>query len=557
VIDEAGHVIAFLDYPWDWQRGSAHAKIGTNNFATLAIATKPFTAEEVKGWKLAQIGGKSATNVAFSYPEQRKRCVATWEGILAKAMNVVVPEPLVNNVWKNLIIQNFSLIRGDRMNYSAGNQYEKMYAAESSDSAIPLMLWGYEEDMRRVMLPILDLVDRRLTNHFASHKLDDICRYYWQTRDAEFITSIRPHWQKELNWILTQRGGEYGLLPKDNYCTDIEKPVYSFSSNAKCWAALRDLAPVLEAIEDRETAQRVREAAVTYKKDILAAVDKNVRYETIPPFVPCALFYDEGLHDPITETRIGSYWDLVANYIIGSGIFAGTERELWVPKYFETHGGLCMGLTRSAAANHSFWTGKNRTNPLYGMRYVVDCLRRDDVDRALVNFYGMIAHGMTRNTFIGAEGTAIHPLDQGGRFFYCPPNSSSNGEWLMTFRNMLVQDFDLDGDGRPETLRLAFATPRRWLENGKSITVDRAPTAFGPVSLKMESHLNDGEIIATVDLPSRNPVDKIFLRARVPGGWKVISAQAGDKTFNVDDRGTVELTELKGKQSVQFKVSRP
>ena len=40
-------------------------------------------------------------------------------------------------------------------------------------------------------------------------------------------------------------------------------------------------------------------------------------------------------------------------------------------------------------------------------------------------------------------------------------------------RYLLVQDYDLDDDGRAETLRLCFATPRRWLEDGKQIDVER------------------------------------------------------------------------------------
>src|SRR5204863_9758156 len=164
----------------------------------------------------------------------------------------------------------------------------------------------------------------------------------------------------------------------------------------------------------------------------------------------------------------------------------------------------------------TFWTGKHRTNPLYGMRYILDTLRRDDPERALVSFYGMLAHGMTRNTFIGAEGTSLEPLDEGGRFFFCPPNSSSNGQWLAVLRHLLVQDWDLDEDGKPETLRLLFGTPRRWLEDGKSITVERAPTAFGPVSMRMESKLGQGEVVAEVGLPTRNAAKTILLRARVP-----------------------------------------
>jgi hypothetical protein len=268
-----------------------------------------------------------------------------------------------------------------------------------------------------------------------------------------------------------------------------------------------------------------------------------------------AFFHTEDIHDPITETRLGSYWDLVANYVIGSRLFVGSDRELWLPRYFETRGGLCMGLTRSAATNHTFWTGKNRTNPLYGMRYILDTLRRDDVERALVSFYGMLAHGMTRNTFIGAEGTSLEPLDEGGRFFFCPPNSSSNGQWLAVLRYLLVQDWDLDEDGEPETLRLLFATPRRWLEDGKTITVERAPTAFGPVSIRVRSKLSQGEVVAEVDLPHRNIPEHTLLRIRVPEGWKVASAQVGAERLDLDDKGTVDLSMLRGKQTIRFQIA--
>jgi hypothetical protein len=547
VTDDQGQLLARLDKSWNWDRNAAHAKISTTNSATLVIFTKPLSAEAVES--------NLISSSMFDYSLQRQKCVDTWKQILSQGMDVETPEPLVNNAWKNLIIQNFTITKDDNLYYSTGNQYEKMYGAETSDAAVPLMGWGYEADMHRFLPVILNLVDKRLTNHFAGHKLDTLCRFYWQTRDAASVKSLRPRWQVELDWILNHRGGEYGLLPKDNYCTDIEQPVYSFSSNAKCWAALRDIIPVLEAIGDHDTAKRVTEIAPKYKQDILAALEKNIRYETQPPFIPVALFYDEGLHDPITETRIGSYWDLVANYVIGSRIFVGSERETWVPQYLETHGGLCMGLTRSAATNHTFWTGKHRTNPLYGKRYIIDTLRRDDPERALVSFYGMLAHGMTRNTFIGAEGTSLQPLDEGGRFMYCPPNTASNGQWLWTLRHLLVQDFDINEDGKPETLRLLFATPKRWLEDGKIIKVKRAPTSFGPVSISVQSRLSRGEVLAQVDLPVRNQSDKTLLRIRLPEGWKILSAQAVTQTFKADDTGTIDISSLKGKQSILFRVT--
>src|ERR1043165_999027 len=563
VSDDQGHVLAHFDKNWTWERQGAHAKVGTNKVATLAIMTKPLgSAGQEKGNRKQGTGvGKASQKLlasfptAWNYDDERTKCVESWNKVLAGGMKVDAPEPLVNNAWRHLLIQNFELINGDSMRYSSGNQYDKLYEAEGSDAMMAMMLWGFEADTRRLIPPLLDFTRKGLEFHQAGHKLEDICRYYWQTRDAVFVQAMRPRWEKEVERIEASRTNQYGLFPKEQYCGDIATPVYSLNSNAKCWAALRDLVPVLDEIGQGPEAERVAKVAAEFRKNILAALDQSISRQTDPPFVPIAFFGDEEPHDPITHTRIGGYWNLMANYIIGTRIL-GRDREEWLPHYLENHGGLCMGLTRSGAIRHTFWTGIPRTNPLYGLRYVIDALRRDDPERALVNFYGMLAHGFTRNTFVGAEGCALTPLDAGGRIFYCPPNSASNAEWLWVLRHLMVQDFDLDDDGRPDTLRLCFATPRRWLEDGKTIKVERAPTAFGPVSLSVQSKLSQGEVVAEIDLPQRNQPKQTLLRARVPDGWKVVSAEAGQAKLKTDDRGTVDISSLKGTVRGRFQVTR-
>jgi hypothetical protein len=71
----------------------------------------------------------------------------------------------------------------------------------------------------------------------------------------------------------------------------------------------------------------------------------------------------------------------------------------------------------------------------------------------------------------------------------------------------------------------------------------------------MTSHLKKGEIIAEVTAPPRSPA-KMLLRARVPDGWKVISAKIGDKPLAVDSKGTADITGTKGKFKVLFTVQR-
>lgn len=544
IIDAGGKPVVWADRAWKWERDGLHAALQPGKTATLAIATQP------PGDGVLAFDGSS-------YTRHRAITLQTWKEIVARAMQVDVPEPRINHAWRNLLVQNFMLRSDDRMLYSAGNQYEALYEAEGSDAALAMMNWGYEEEAKRMFVPLLDFLRKGLEHHQAGLKLHDVVRCWWQTRDKDWLTAMRPRWETELNRLLNNRTGPDGLLPKERYCGDIATPVHSLSVESKAWRALRDLPPMLRAIGDEGLAARVARAEGELKPRLMDVVTRSMRQETTPPFIPNALLADEHLHDPITATRIGSYWNLVINFTIGSRIFPpGSKQERWIPEYLEEHGGLCMGMVRAGGTAHGFWTGPERINPLYGTRYVVDTLRRDDPERALVSFYGMLAQGFTRNTLVAGEGCTLTPVDEGGRFFYCPPNSTGNAHFLTMLRSLLVQDFDLDDDGEPETLRLLYGTSRRWLDDGKSLQVDRAPTAFGPVSVRIESHLKAGELRATVDLPTRNEPRRTWLRARVPEGWHVTAATIGDQSLRVDEQGTVDLTGQRGTAVVKFAVKR-
>ena len=233
--------------------------------------------------------------------------------------------------------------------------------------------------------------------------------------------------------------------------------------------------------------------------------------------------------------------------------YSDSEREAWPLRYLEAHGGICMGMIRFAQHSQLF-ANEDGLDDLYGLRYVDALLRRDEPERALTSFYGKLAQGMTRDTFLSAEGTSLRPLDAFGRPMYLPPNCSGNALFLWTLRSLLVQDYDLDNDGTPESLRLLFATPRHWLEDGKTIRVERAPTAFGEVSLRVESKLARGEVLAQIHLPERNPARQSWLRLRLPEGWKIQSARVEGRTLSVDDDGTMALSGLTARHTIRCQV---
>ncbi len=534
-----------FDEKWVWNkyRTTLMAFLNKGESATIAVFTK-----EMEGSPFPK------QLDAAAYFSQRELCAKTWNELLARGMNVVTPEAVVNNAWRATLIANYMMMSGDNMRYSAGNQYARLYIGEGGDATRALALWGQSEDAKRVMVPIFAFTRKGLEFHQAAFKLQMMCHIYALTRDKQWVLDHRAAWEKELGVILAGREKDTGMLPREKYCGDIDTKVYSLNSNSNCWRALRDMSILLDDVGEKERGAQVGTTAAEYRKVILDAIEKAKKREVTPPMVPVALSGEEEVHDPIDATRIGGYWNLMINYIVGSGVFpynSSTATE--VLQYLQTKGGLCMGMTR-VSYGKSFWVGTQKINDLYGMRYALVLLQRDEADRALVSFYGKLAQGTTRDTFIDGEASSIGAVDKWGRQFYLPPNSAANASYLQQLRYLLVQDYDLDDHGRAETLRLCFATPRAWLAEGKVISVTKAPTAFGVVSFVVKSEIGKGVVTAEIDLPERK-AEKIVLKLRVPEGLKIQSATVGGAARKVEGE-VIDLSGLSGHVSVVAKAGK-
>ena len=544
VLDTDGNAVVAFGPAWKWDAaGILTAVLPRGSAASLAIFTKPI------------LPTAKAAITPGAYEREKAACAKTWQSLINRAMQVQTPEPIVNNAWRSLIVGNFMLLKGDAMCYSNGNQYEKLYVNEGGDAIRSLELWGYKDECRRMIVPILDYKREGLLFHQAGLKLQMLSNYYRLTGDAAFLRQQRDRWMIQVNRIIEGREPGSGLFPKEQYCGDIATPVYSLNSNSNAWRGIRDFSAVLDEIGETDQAKRCADTANAFRPAILAAVEKSVRRDVDPPFVPIALFGDEQPYDSLTATRLGGYYDLMAPLVLGSGVL-GVNSELTsdMLDYFHQRGGICMGMVRVHPQNVMYKV-KQGVDDLYSMRYVLALLQRDEVDRALVSFYGKLAQGFTRETFIDGESSALVADDSLGRAMYLPPNSAANGFFLTMLRYLLVQDWDSNDDGRPDTLRLAFATPRSWLADGKSIKVQNAPTAFGEVSYSIASHLSKGEVIADVKAPPRAPT-RTLLRVRLPRGWKITSARVGEKSMRVDESGAVDISPMRGAFRARFNVAK-
>jgi hypothetical protein len=541
--DEKGSILLAFDGRWRWDAAgrSLQARFEGTDSAVLAVYTKP-ASQPVEPLTPA------------AYDVHRRACANAWNDLLARGVRLETPEPIVNSAWRSMIIGNYMIAVGDRMHYSAGNAYDHLYEGECGDATRSLLLFGFFEDARKMVGPLLDFQRQATRFHVCGHKLQLLSYYYWITRDADYMKEKEAVWKGVIDFILKNREPLTGLMPKDRYAGDIAEQVYSTNSSANSWCGLRNIAAVMDELGEKDEAKRLLGTAAEFRKAILAAVEKSECRDTKPPFIPMALLADEKPYDPLCATRKGSYYDLIAPYVIGSGVFGyGSQREDWLIGYLQQHGGIAMGMIRCEPHQGQF-NGQPGVNVLYGLRYILALLRRDDRERALVGFYGQLAQGMTRDTFIGGEGSRFVHGDKYGRSFYLPPNSASNAMFLITLRYLLVQDWDLNDDGKPDTLRLLYGVPRRWLKDGATFQVVRAPTMFGEVSMEVASRLGAGEVTVRMVAPPRAP-ERMFLRLPLPSGFAVKGAAVNGEAVPLVSDGAVDLTGRRGALTIRFTVT--
>ncbi len=532
------------NWRWDPTGRTLATSIGLNDQAVLAVCTAA----------LPKPPADSPVLSADEYGKQRDQCVAAWRDLLGKGSTLETPEAVVNHAWRATMAANFTVVTGNTVNYSAGNAYLHEYITEGSRTVGAFMLFGFIDPSRPMLL---SLMDHQIPKHkyaVTGWKLRTLAHYYWLTRDARFIQENRHRWEPLVKLIVDDLDPKTGLTPKDYYASDIHKPVWNLKTNGNCWCGLRSMAAVLRDMGEPDP--QLEKRTQQYRQAIFAAVDKSVYRDFDPPFIPNALLDNvEKPYQSLTESCTGSYWCLVANDMLGSGVFdAQPQKAAWVLDTLQQRGGLCMGMLRFDQHSKLF-ANERGVDDNYTTGYVLHVLRHDDADRGLVSFYGKLAQGFTRDTFVGGEGTSLDALDKYGRPMYLPPCTAGNAFFLWTLRNLMVQDWDTDDDGQPDTLRLLYAVPRPWLRDGAAIKFKDAPTAFGKMSLQTESKLDQGELIVRITMPPRQP-KATLLRARVPEGWQPTSATVDGTSLSVDDTGAVNLSGRAGQITVRFQLRK-
>ncbi|MHC4726071.1 MAG: hypothetical protein ACYS17_02495 [Planctomycetota bacterium] len=393
-----------------------------------------------------------------------------------------------------------------------------------------------------------------------------LIEHYRLTGDTEWFKASASRLKANAEWMLRQRRVVSSMVPGGDrlLCKGLQPALQVtpdsgglwmqfYECEAYYWVSVAHLAEALATIDPAEGARLMAEAEA-YRKDLRAAVERSIALS------------------PVVPVRDGTFHSVIpfACYVRGLGTGAwgwmrdGSGRHVG-PLYWETvqsaaalisparllpsddvrvQGYLDVLEDRLLLENHNVGTRCKGDWFLAGWQYQGGLERTsnmhlagDDIPVFLRSFMNCYAVDI-----IPTSGYIFREHAVGG-----PPDKIyEEAAFLERFRNLLVME-----DG--QNLWLARATPRVWLEQGKKISVKNAPTHFGTVDYEITSDVDNGKIIATVKMPSRDSQKEVWLRLRHPRSAPIKSVTANGKDRKDFDaaKEVVRLAGLKGSVTVQ------
>lgn len=396
-----------------------------------------------------------------------------------------------------------------------------------------------------------------------------LCEHYRLTGDREWLRAAAPRMLANARWILRRRdllrsivpGGERlwskGLQPAhvvtpDSMCMHMQ----FYETEAYDWLAAREMARLLVEIDPTEAARLAAEAEA-YRRDLLAAVERSVEltpvvavrdgtYHSFTPFAPYVRGFASGAWGwRRCQGHVGAlYWDTVQSadpLISPAGLLPADDPRV--------QGHLDVLEDRLLLENHKLrdrtagydperdWFAHASWQYQCGLeRHANIHLAADDVPCFLRTWLNQCAVDIMPGEYTFREHTTGGP----------PDKLFEESAFLERFRMALVMEQD-------DTLWLARATPREWLDQGQRIAVRNAPTWFGPVSYELTSDVDRGTIRAQLTLPSRNPPGEVRLRLRHPGSAPMRSVEVNGKAWSeFDSQGEyIRLSGLTGEVPVE------
>ena len=482
----------------------------------------------------------------ISFEKEVQRVLNYWQRRLAQGMQISVPDKAVNNFYKANLWHN--VITTDRdpetgfYNQGVATVRYRVFANETVMIARSMDMRGEHLEAERFLEPMLHyqghepLKGRFSTRDGVFHSAGDythgeyamnhgfvlwgVADHYLLSRDKAYLDRVAPQLIKGCDFLISERAttmgqpGEHrslihGLSPASSL-EDVVEYQYWFTTNAYFYLGMKRVAEALADIEHPES-QRIATEAERYRRDIETSIRETTTMSAVVPL-------RDGNYIPYVPSRVYQWRHLTEGWIreaLYCSLHLATAEVLpyddplitWMLDDLEDNIFFSWqsGYNVSDYEQSWFERGAVTLQPCL-LDTTIVYMARDEIAAALRSFWNTYALLIYPDAQCFAEWARRFGV--GGGPVY---KTSDESRFVMWLRQLLVWE---NGDW----LWFGRATPREWLEDGKTIRIERAQTKFGTAGMVIRSEVNKGRIYAEVSLPKRNPPAEIWLRLRHPQG---------------------------------------
>jgi hypothetical protein len=506
---------------------------------------KPMPQEEMA--ILLQPGGKIALDIRFphrplireragalidqSFEAHYQACRSFWREKSGRGAQVSLPDSAVEQRLKagllHLDILTLGMAREGPLATPVG-----WYAPIGSESSPIIQAYdalGYQELAERA---IQFFLNRQRKDGFIQtclgYQLETgpilwtIGEHFRYTRDVPWARQIQPNVLKACRYLLDWRrrnmkeelrGKGYGML--EGKVADPQDFYHSFMLNALSYVGLKRAVEMYADI-DAQAFMEVKQELAPYLADIRDSYARNVARSPvvplgdgtwIPSFSPWAEYAG-----PVSLYADGGSW--LSHYMFASRDSLIGALYLGIGEVLDPNEQLAEWLLY---AHQELMTHRNAgfSQPYY-CRHDWLHLKRGEVSQYLKTYYNQLTSLQDRETYTFWEhyvgvGESQHKTHEEG--------------WFLMQTRWMLWDEDCDAG----TLRLLPMVPRGWLESGKTLTLEKCRSYFGPFSLDVRVSNPIGQVKATVQLhgPVKHHPKVITLRLPHPSGRRPSGVQGG------------------------------
>ncbi len=460
-----------------------------------------------------------------SFNEKLSECRNFWQTKLSRAAQIKLPEKRIEEM-----IQA-GLLHLDMITYGlepAGTLAPciGVYSPIGTESSPIIQFYnsmGLPDVAKRSLMYFLDKQhEDGMIQNFNGYMVEtgaalwSIGEYYRYTCDTAWVKQVKPKLLKSCEFLLSWRernkteglrGKGYGMI--DGKVADPEDPYHQFMLNGYAFLGLSRVAEMLNIV-DPENAGRLKHEAEAWKQDIRTSLMNSMAHSPVIP--------------------------------LGDGTWCPT-----LPPWTESQAPRLLYLTGETFMSHGTFT---IPDALLGPLYLVFCEVLDvnePVSQMLLNYHSELLYQRntafsqpyySRHDWVQLKSGLIKPFLKTyynsfsaladretytfwEHLYHASVHKTHEEAWfLMATRWMLYLE-------EGPVLKLLAGIPSNWLEDGKTIELKNVASYYGPLSLLVNSHLNQGFIVATIECTSDRMPEQVLLRIPHPEGKRALKVTGG------------------------------